>query len=105
MSKEYISLAKEFQVSPAELFEAWLNSEKHSLFTGGKAEIKPKKGSHFTAWDGYISGRVAEINENVSLLLSWRTTEFDESDEDSVLEILFSETHCVTIKVSVRSHR
>jgi len=80
--------------SPQEVFGAWLNSKGHSDFTGAKAEIDPKIGGKFTAWDGYISGRTLKIEKGKKsdkwrIVQSWRTTEFLKDTPDSKIEVLF----------------
>jgi uncharacterized protein YndB with AHSA1/START domain len=37
------------------VYAAWLDSESHGAFSGGKASIQPRVGGKFTAWGGYIS--------------------------------------------------
>ena len=43
------------------LYKAFLSSKQHSAFTGAEAKIHNRKGSSFTAWDGYISGKNIEF--------------------------------------------
>lgn len=76
-------------VSPRDLCKAWLNSAEHSGFTGAKANISPRTGGAFCAWDGYISGKTLEIETPRRILQSWRTSEFPEDAPDSLLELLF----------------
>ena len=85
----------EFEVSalipakPERVFEAWLDSGKHSAMTGGKALVSATEGEKFEAWDQYISGQNLEVEAPRRILQKWRTTEFEEKDEYSLLEILF----------------
>ncbi|VVC03582.1 Uncharacterised protein [Candidatus Burarchaeum australiense] len=46
----------EFDSSPHEVYEALMDSEKHSRFTGGKAKISREVGGKFSAYDGYAEG-------------------------------------------------
>lgn len=55
--------------------------------TGSKAKVSDKVGGTFEAWDRYISGTNLELKSGKKIVQSWRTVEFDESDEDSRLEI------------------
>ncbi len=55
--------------------------------TGGEATGSLEVGEGFTAWDGYISGRNIALIPNETIVQAWRTTEFDEQDQDSKLEI------------------
>ena len=78
------------------LYHAFLDSAIHSEFTGSTAHIENKVGGKFTAWDGYISGNILELDEPRRIRQSWRTTDFSEGDEDSLLEIEFIERDGMT---------
>jgi uncharacterized protein YndB with AHSA1/START domain len=82
-------ISEKFPATPETLFEAWLNSEPHSSMTGGKAQVSDQAGGVFTAWDGYIKGKNLELQPSMRILQSWRTTEFQVKDPDSLLEITF----------------
>ena len=47
--------------SPKRVYDAMLSAKQHSAFTGAKATCNPKVGGRFTAWDGYISGKILEL--------------------------------------------
>ena len=85
----------EFNVSdlipatPKEVYAAWLDSEKHTNMTGGKADVTDVIGATFLAWDGYIEGINLELDPGKRILQHWRTSEFEDADEDSLLEVLF----------------
>jgi activator of HSP90 ATPase len=85
----------EFEVSeqiPAtqeSIYEAWLNSSGHSKMTGSPADVSSVVGESFEAWDGYITGKNLELEFSKRIIQRWRTVEFEDSDEDSYLEILF----------------
>ena len=81
----------DFPVSSTEAYAAWLNSELHSAFTGGLATIQEEIESRFTAWDGYITGRILELEKDQRIIQSWRTTEFGDDDDDSMVEIGFAD--------------
>ena len=87
--------------SPQALYSAWLNSEEHSKMTGSLAAVSATVGEQFEAWDGYIQGKNLELEPSKRILQLWRTTEFEEPDEDSVLEIVFEEEGLGT-KVTIR---
>ena len=77
--------------TPKEIYSKWLNSEGHSNMTGGEASISNKVGDTFNAWDGYIEGKNLELELNKRIFQSWRTTQFEENEEDSRIEILLKE--------------
>lgn len=78
-----------FSKSPEYLYQAWLDSELHSEMTGGKALVSDQVGDDFTAWDGYIMGKNLELQPSMRILQTWRTTEFEKNDPDSLVEITF----------------
>ena len=76
-----------FNASPSQIYESWLDSEKHSLMTGGQAEVSNIVGGEFTAWDGYITGKNIELVPNKKIIQSWRTSKFSIEQPDSILTI------------------
>ncbi len=96
----------EFEVSdiisatPDQIYAAWLDSNEHSEMTGSPARISSLVGGKFDAWDGYIRGTNLELEPSCRILQLWRTSEFEDSDKDSLLEILFeSVEYGTTIKI------
>jgi len=85
---ESIQLTILLPASPAEIYTAWLDSQEHSKFTGGIAEIDPKEGGIFSIWEGYITGKTLQLEPDRRILQSWRTTEFPPGSPDSRLEVL-----------------
>ena len=65
------------------------HSGEHARFTGGEASIEANVGGAHSAWDGYIWGRIIELEPGRRIVQTWRTSEFPEGSEDSQLEILF----------------
>lgn len=90
------TISCELKATAEQVYTAWLNSEKHSEMTGGKAKISNKVLDTFTAWDNYISGKNLELKPSKYIKQSWRTTEFDESDEDSIIEVFLEENDNTT---------
>jgi uncharacterized protein YndB with AHSA1/START domain len=88
-------MSVEFEVSdvipasPEVLYAAWLESGEHTNMTGSPAEVSAEIGGRFKAWDEYIQGTNLELEPPNRILQRWRTSEFEESDKDSRLEILF----------------
>lgn len=90
MKTESLKLKITLPVLPQNLYKAWLDSKQHSRFTGGKASIKAKTNSRYSAWDGYITGKILELEPGKRILHTWRTSEFAKGAEDSLLEVIFS---------------
>lgn len=82
-------ISKVIHATPQKVFESWLDSLAHSAFTGAKAVIDPVEGGKFTAWDDYISGNTVLIEKNKKIIQNWRTSDFNDNDIDSTLEIIF----------------
>ncbi len=82
-----IHLTTHFPVSPDRIYDAWLDGALHTAMTGSPATGEPKVGSHFTAWDGYITGENFELVPNQTIGQYWRTTDFPEHMPDSTLYI------------------
>jgi len=73
------------------IYTTWLSSDGHSNMTGGDATISDKIGDTFTAWDGYIEGKNIKLEPFKRILQSWRTSQFEENEDDSQIEILLNE--------------
>ena len=82
-------VSEEIRATPQQVYDAWLNSDQHSAMTGGEAIVSDLVGDSFTAWDGYIEGKNIELDPGSRIVQHWRTSEFEDSDEDSRLEIDF----------------
>lgn len=80
-------LVKIFEVSAETLYSCWLDSALHAAMTGEEAEINNELGGNFQAWGGYISGKNLELKPYSYVKQSWRTTEFPDSQPDSIIEL------------------
>ena len=67
-----------FKASPHEVFEALMDSRKHSKFTGGEAKISRKVGGKFTVWGGEVSGTNLELAPDKKIVQSWRLSDWPE---------------------------
>jgi len=84
---EKIELEIVLNASPERIYNDWLSSEGHTNMTGGEAIASTEIGSTYTAWDEYISGTTIKTVPNSKIVQKWRTVEFAENAEDSLLEI------------------
>ena len=82
-----IKMEVKLPVPPKVVYDAWLEGSKHAEMTNNPASCEPKVGYKFSAWDKYISGKNVELIPNKKIVQLWRTTDFKESDKDSLLEI------------------
>lgn len=87
------TLKTEIDASAEEIYTAWLSSEGHTNMTGGAATISEEIGASFTAWDGYIEGKNIDLEPPYRILQSWRTSQFEEQEKDSQLEVLLNQAN------------
>ena len=71
------------------VFQAFTDSKIHSEFTSAKATGGHKITATFTAWDGYISGKVLDLIPNKFLMQEWITTSWPQGYPPSILELHF----------------
>jgi len=84
-----LNLVAIIPTTPDQLFRTWLDASEHAAFTGSPATVGAD--GSYTAWDGYIQGRILDSEAGRRILQSWRTTEFPEDSEDSLVEVLLDE--------------
>ena len=77
------------KVTPADLYELFMDSEKHSAATGGPAKISRKVGEKWSAFDGMIVGKNLALVPNRMIVQTWRSTAWKEADLDSILVVCF----------------
>ncbi len=90
-------------VLPEEIYNAFLDSKKHSEFTHSKVTGKGVVGSKFTAGDGYIMGKNLELEKGKRILQEWTTTEWPEGYPPSKLELTFKKVKDNTELTMVQS--
>jgi len=86
------TLTKTIPATAQEIYEAWLDSLSHSEMTGGTAKMSDQIGDEVSAWDDYISGRNLELVPGERIVQTWRTSEFGDEDEDSIITVTLEET-------------
>ncbi|MGD0026854.1 MAG: SRPBCC domain-containing protein [Xanthobacteraceae bacterium] len=90
--------------SAQEIYDAWLDSLVHSEMTGGEATTSDEIGAEVSAWDGYIRGRNLELVPGERIVQSWRTTEFTDEHEDSIVTLTLEEADDGTLLTLVHSN-
>jgi activator of HSP90 ATPase len=81
-----------FQSTPAELYQLFLDSAKHSTATGAPAKISRKVGGKWSAFGGMILGKNLALVPNRMIVQSWRSSAWKSSDPDSILVVRFEKT-------------
>src|ERR1051325_1548075 len=60
-----------FNASPQAVYDALIDSKKHSAFTGQKAVISKKQGGKYFAYGGYHGGVNLELKPGKKIVQSW----------------------------------
>ncbi len=68
----------DLSASPAQIYEALLDSKRFSALTGGPAEIDPKAGGAFSCFGGHIVGRNVELVPHQRIVQAWRAVAWPE---------------------------
>ena len=90
--------------TPFQIYNAWLSSKEHTEMTGGEASASDIVGGKFTAWDEYIYGKNIELEQNHFIKQTWRSSQFEETDEDSILEVILEEKNGKTELTLIHSN-
>lgn len=75
------------RVSPHDVYEALMDSRKHSQLTGAKASISREVGGKFSAFDGYCEGTNLQLVPDKKIVQSWRASDWA---EDHYSKVTFS---------------
>lgn len=95
---EKFKITVKLKCTAKDAFKGWLDNKTHSEFTGGaKAKINPNEGGEFNVYDGYITGKNIEIFPYKKIKQTWRTSDFDAKDEDSLVELMFTQKEDYTL--------
>lgn len=78
MNTKTIRQVTTFKVSPHDVYEALMDSAKHSQFTGGTAIISREVGGKFSAFDGYSEGVNIELVPDLKIVQTWRASDWPE---------------------------
>jgi activator of HSP90 ATPase len=89
--------------APDDVYWALVDPKKHAAVTGARASGEPRKGGEFTAWDGYILGKVLELSKGKKIVWGWSTSEWPEGYPPSKVEITLSRSGDGTKLVMVHS--
>ena len=84
MKTKTIRQSATFKVSPKAIYEALMDSRRHSQFTGDKATISREVGGKFTAYGSYIEGVNLSLEPNKKIVQSWRASDWPEGHYSKV---------------------
>jgi activator of HSP90 ATPase len=76
-----------------ELFDIFVNPEKHSAIHGGAiTKISSKEGDNFSLLNGNLNGKNLLIAPDRMIVQAWRGNVWKKNDLDSILILVFSDT-------------
>ena len=76
-SKKTIEQEIIIKCSPHEIYEAFMDSKKHSKFTESKAKISREVGGSFSIYEGSINGENVELIQDKKIVQTWRSEDED----------------------------
>ncbi|MDP2666246.1 MAG: SRPBCC family protein [Candidatus Diapherotrites archaeon] len=74
-----------FSVPPEKVYEALMDSKKHSFFTQSKASISRRVGGSISAYDDYITGKNLELIPGKRIVQSWRASDWEKGEPFSIV--------------------
>jgi activator of HSP90 ATPase len=81
------------KVTPADLYELFMDSTKHSAATGMPAKVSRKLGGKWSAFRGMILGKTLALVPNRMIVQAWRSSAWKKADPDSILVVRFEKTN------------
>jgi activator of HSP90 ATPase len=76
------------KTSPKTLYDLYMNAKKHTMIAGGPVTISAKEGAPFSAHGDYIIGTNLKLVRDKLIVQTWRASNWDMSDSDSIFMIL-----------------
>ncbi|HWZ05017.1 MAG TPA: SRPBCC domain-containing protein [Mucilaginibacter sp.] len=87
------------------IYDAWLDNKQHAQMTGtGSAIASHKVGDAFMAHDDYITGTNVELTPYSKIVQRWRSADFADNDEDSVITVTLEDATCGTMVTLTHSN-
>ncbi|MGD1277312.1 MAG: SRPBCC domain-containing protein [Tepidisphaeraceae bacterium] len=89
MSKPIVQ-SVDFPATAKQLYDIYLDPQRHAAFTGGRVRISPKPGSQFTAFDRMLIGKTLLTIPGKLIVQRWRAHHWKKNDLDSILILTFT---------------
>ena len=84
------------KAGPHDVYEALMDSKKHSEFTESKAEISRDIGGKVTAFDNWASGKNIELVQDKKIVQTWRGEDWPK-DHYSTIKFELTQDGDITI--------
>lgn len=76
MQTKTLRQAVTIKTTPDNVFNAFMDSRKHSRFTGGEARISKRIGGEFSVYNDYAIGKNLELIPNQLIRQTWRASDW-----------------------------
>ncbi len=73
------------------VYDLYMNQKKHSELTGAPASITNKIGASYSVYEDYITGKNLELVKDKLIVQTWRGSDWDKTDGDSILTLTFTQ--------------
>lgn len=70
--------------TPHDIYEALLDSQAHTTFTGDTARMSRAVGGRFSAFSGYATGVNVELVKDRKIVQTWRASDWPKGAESTV---------------------
>lgn len=91
MAKTIQQTVRFMNVSPGQLFDIFMDPEKHALLINANVSINQQVGAEFTAFNGVVTGKNLMIVPKRMIVQSWRGNVWSGADLDSIQILTFDE--------------
>ena len=85
------------RATPHEVYEALMDSKKHTEFTRSPAIIDRKVGGEFSTFDGWASGTTLELIPDKKIVQKWRAADWPQGHYSTVTFELSAEGQETTL--------
>ena len=89
MKTQNIKQSVSFNCSVHDIYDALMNSKKHSKFTNSIAKIGKKVGDKFSVWDGDVHGINIELIPDEKIVQNWRFN-YPDWPQDYFSKVIFN---------------
>jgi activator of HSP90 ATPase len=77
-----------FKAAPHQVYDALMDSQRHTEFTGDAARISREVGGEIMAYGGYITGQNVELLPDTKIVQTWRASDWPAGHESRVVFVL-----------------
>jgi activator of HSP90 ATPase len=77
-----------FKATPHQVYDALMDSQRHTEFTGDAARISREVGGEIMAYGGYITGQNVELIPDKKIVQTWRASAWPAGQESQVVFVL-----------------